>query len=330
MWKRVLLLAMCALILAVGGGVAYLFARKPAMAPPRDVKVALTPERVERGRYLFSNLYECTGCHSERDFSKFAAPVKPDGLGKGFVFPDQMRLPGRIVSANLTPDPETGLGKWTDGEIIRAIREGVDRDGKALFAFMPYTAYRSMSDDDVEAIVAYLRTIPAIHNPLPSTQLALPVELLNRGEPKPVAGPVTAPPRSDALAYGRYLVTTVDCAGCHTMKKNGTNVEGMDLAGGFELSLPEGTVFSANITPDMETGIGSWTEDGFVARFRQYRDFAQNGAPSISRESFTLMPWLAYAELEEEDLRAMYRYLRTVKPVRHKVNTHPARQISQH
>lgn len=329
MWKRVLLVALCALMLTIGGGVAYLFARKPAMAPPSDVKVSQTPERVERGRYLFNNLYECTGCHSDRDFSKFAGPVKPDGLAKGFVFPDQMGLPGRIVSSNLTSDPETGLGKWTDGEIIRAIREGVDRDGKALFSFMPYTAYRNMSDDDVEAIVAYLRTLPPIHNPLPATQLALPVELLNRGEPRPVTGPVTAPPRSDSVAYGRYLVTTVDCAGCHTMKQNGANVEGMDLAGGFELSLPEGTVFSANITPDMETGIGAWTEDGFVARFRQYRDFAQTGAPPATRESFTLMPWLAYSELEEEDLRAIYRYLRTVKPIRHKVITHPALQTSR-
>ncbi len=329
MWKRVLLAAVCAAVLVIGGGLAWLFLRQPEMAPASDVKVALTPERIARGAYLFNHAFECVGCHSDRDFSHFSGPVKPGGFAAGFEFPDQLGLPGRVVAPNLTPDAETGLGKWTDGEIIRAIREGIDRDGKALFNFMPYSAYRAMSDEDVQAIVAYLRTMPAIRNTLPETQLALPVALLNKGEPKPVEGLVMAPPRGATVEYGSYLVKVGDCAGCHTMKDKGVNLEGMDLAGGFELRFPEGTVVSANITPDVETGIGSWTEDGFVARFRQYQEYARNGAPAADRASFTLMPWLAYSEMEEDDLRAIYRYLKTVKPITHKVNTHPELPVAR-
>lgn len=329
MWKRVLLMALCAIVVFIVGAGTWLFARKPATAEPADIQVALTPERIERGRYLFHHGFECVGCHSERDFSRFNAPVTPGGLAKGFVFPDQMGLPGRVVAPNLTPDPETGLGQWSDGEIIRAIREGIGRDGRDLFAFMPYAAYRQMGDEDVQALVAYLRSIPAIRNPLPRTELALPVALMNKSVPKPVEGPVSAPPRGATVEYGRYLVRVGDCGGCHTMKERGAEVPGMDLAGGFELRFPEGVVVSANITPDRETGIGAWTEDGFVARFRQYRQFAHEGAPPASRESFTIMPWLAYSEMEEDDLRAIYRYLRTVTPVRHKVQVHPEAALAR-
>lgn len=328
MWKRVLLGVTCALILVILAGAGFLVLRKPNMAPPRDVRVSMVPERVERGKYLFEHVFDCSGCHSARDFTRLSGPVKPDGIGVGFVFPDQMGLPGRLVASNLTPDPETGLGRWSDGEIIRAIREGVNREGNALFPFMPYPSYRNMSDDDVEAIVAYLRSIPPVRNPLPRSELALPVALMTKAVPQPLTGPVPPPSREDSVAYGRYLVRVGDCAGCHSMKVRGESIPEMDLAGGFELRLPEGVVVSANITPDLETGIGAWTEDGFVARFQQYRDFVQNGAPTVSRHEFTLMPWLAFSQMDEGDLRAIYRYLRTVKPVRHKVTTHPEASVA--
>jgi hypothetical protein len=102
------------------------------------VKVEMTPERVARGEYLFKVAADCGGCHSERDWSKFSAPVVQGGEGKGFVFPPELALPGTVVAPNLTPDPETGLGAWSDGEKIRAIREGISRDGRALFPMMPY------------------------------------------------------------------------------------------------------------------------------------------------------------------------------------------------
>ena len=323
MLKRILLGALCALVLFVGGGIAYLFLRKPAVAAPRNLHVVASEERLERGRYLFENLLDCSGCHSDRDFTKFGAPVKPGGTGVGSVFPDEMGLPGRVVAPNITPDPETGIGKWTDGEILRAIREGVDKDGNALFPFMPYLGYRHLSDEDAEALISYMRSLKPVRNQLPKTELSLPVALMIKSVPKPVEGRVTAPSPADMIAYGKHLATVAGCAECHTRQEHGAPVEGMEFAGGMEFRTPAGTAVSANITPDTETGIGRWTEESFVSRFRQYQEYALHGAPPASPESFTLMPWLAYSQLEEQDLRAIYRYLRTVKAVRQKVNTHP-------
>jgi len=328
MWKRILLGLTCALTIGIGGFATYLVLKKPAAAPPRDIRVAMTPEQIERGRYLFHNVFECIGCHTPRDATRFGAPVKADAIGEGMVLPTQMGLPGRVVASNITPDKETGIGAWTDGEILRAIREGVDREGNALFPFMPYQAYRNMSNEDAEAIVAYLRTLPARRNPLPETELAFPVSLLVKSAPQPLTGPVPSPKRETTAAYGEYLVRVGDCAGCHTMKDKGEPLPDMDLAGGFLLSFPEGSVYSANITPDVETGIGSWSEDTFVSRFRQYQDLARNGPPPMTRENFTIMPWLPYSELEDVELRAIYKYLRTVKPVRHKVQLRPETTVS--
>jgi mono/diheme cytochrome c family protein len=323
MWKKGVLILLAFVVIVVGAGISYLFAYQPATAEPSGIQVEITPERVARGNYLFNHLFECVGCHSDRDFDRFNAPPKDGRIGVGLEFPAEMGLPGRVVAPNLTPDKETGIGEWTDGEVIRAIREGIGRDGRALFSFMPYRGYRNMSDEDVQSVVAYLRSLPPVRNELPKTQLALPVQLLGKFDPQPVSGVVQAPPKSDSVAYGKYLVRVGGCADCHTMKRQGKDIEEMDLAGGFELRFPSGVVVSANITPDEDTGIGRWTEDGFVSRFRQYQRFAREGAPKADRASFTIMPWLAYSELEEEDLRAIYRYLRTVPPVSHQVVLHP-------
>lgn len=323
-WKRTLLWTAGAVLALVAIGAAWAILRKPALAPPANITVSLTPERIERGRYLFQTMAECGGCHSDRDYSRFGAPVRPGGIGKGVILPDEFGLPGTVIASNITPDPETGLGDWTDGEIIRAIREGVDRDGNALFPFMPYPQYRYMSDDDVESLVAYIRTLKPIHNPLPRTKLDLPVALMIKSVPQPVSGPIRTPTPADGLEYGKYLVTIGGCGDCHTMQEHGQPVKGMEFAGGFEFRMPQGTVLSANITPDQQTGIGSWSEDAFVSRFQQYRVFAETPPPAASAGNFTLMPWLAYAGLSDQDLRAIYRYLRTVKPVTHKVQAHAA------
>lgn len=329
MWKRIILWSLCALLSVVLIGAAWAVLRKPAADPPKKITVLSTPERLERGGYLFNYLSDCNGCHSERDYSRLGAPVKPGRVGVGFVMPDELGLPGRVVAPNITPDPETGLGKWTDGEIIRAIREGVDREGNALFPFMPYPHFRHMSDEDVEALVAYMRTLKPVRNPLPRTELALPVALMIKSAPQPIAGEVKAPARSDRRQYGKYLMEIGGCMDCHTKQEHGQPVAGMELAGGFEFHMPQGVVVSANITPDVETGIGSWAEDGFVSRFRQYSEMAETGGPPVTPETFTIMPWLATSQLKDEDLRAIYQYLRTVKPVSQKVQTHPGASSPQ-
>ncbi len=304
------------------GAIMYLLFRKPAMAPPSGVKVEITPARLKRGQYLFEVLADCDGCHSPRDFTKFAGPVDPRTRGQGQVMPAELGLPGKVVAPNITPDLETGIGSWTDGEKIRAIREGVSKDGRALFPFMPYQYYRSMSDEDVYSLVAYLNTLPPKRNALPRSKLNFPVNVLIKGAPRPV-GPVPHPDRSNRLEYGRYLVTVAVCAECHTQADGGKLNQEMLFAGGREFRIGPYMVNTPNITPDTETGIGAWSEERFVAKFAGYRSFAEGSAPAASQANFTLMPWLGLCRLEDDDVRAIYAYLRTVPAKSNAVQVHP-------
>jgi len=324
MRKRIILLGgtvLALLALMAGGGLAYLYLRRPAQAPPARIQVAITTARLARGKYLFEILCNCGHCHSLRDFTRFDGPEVESGRGQGNIFPEELGLPGQVVAPNITPDPETGLGRWSDGEKIRAIREGVDREGRALFPFMPYPFYRYMSDEDVESLVAYLKELKPIHNPLPRTRLRFPVNLFVKSAPQP-AGSVPPPDRVDRLKYGEYLVRLGGCMDCHTPLENGRPAEDKLLAGGREFRMPYGYVVSANITPH-DSGIGPWGERQFLNKFAEYRDYAANGPPKASPASFTLMPWLSFSQLPEDDLSAIFAFLKAQKPVRNHVDSHP-------
>jgi mono/diheme cytochrome c family protein len=318
---RILGFLVAAVMITTVGGFSYLYLRKPATARPSDVKVEITRARLARGKYLY-NLADCDGCHSQRDFSRFDGPVVESGRGQGTVFPPDMGLPGVVAPRNITPDKETGLGNWTDGEKIRAIREGISRDGTALFPMMGYERFRHMSDEDVYSLVAYLNTLPPVRNPVPRSKIVFPVSMLIKSAPQP-AGHVPQPDHSNKVKYGEYLVTMAGCIECHTPAKQGKPLQGMTLAGGQEFQFPGAVVVSANITPDLETGIGRWTERDFLDRVYQYKEYAEKGSPQVGPESFTLMPWLNFAQLEPEDLKAIYAFLRTQQPVYHVVDSHP-------
>jgi mono/diheme cytochrome c family protein len=328
MWKRVLAGVVLVIVVVGGAGLGWLLLRKPAQAPAANIKVPMTADRIARGKYIFENLADCGGCHSQRDFSRAGGPEVLTGRGRGNVLSDLMHdLPGTVVAPNITPDAETGIGNWTDGEKIRAIREGVDSNGRALFPMMPYTEYRRMSDDDVQAVVAFLNSMPPVRNPLPVTQLKFPVSVFIKFAPEP-AGTVPAPNRADTLHYGEYLVTVGGCADCHTPLNQGRPVAGMEFAGGQPFVTTLGTVVTANITPDQDTGIGKWSEDFFIQKFAEYRDYAEHGPPPLSGpQAFTLMPWLSMSHLATDDLKAIYTYLHTVKPVRHYVDRHPGEPV---
>lgn len=316
-------LVLLAPALLAGGAFAWLAAKRPEAVPPADIRVELTGERIARGKYLFENLADCDGCHSPRDWDKFPGPVLPGRRGSGYEFPAELGLPGRVVSRNLTPDAMTGLGEWTDGEIIRAIREGVSRDGHALIPFMPYPHYAGMGDEDVMSLVAYMRTLPPVRQQQPPTELAFPVKYLVNNVPRPVTGPVAVPPREDRVRYGGYLVNLAQCLTCHTVLDKGVPVAGREFAGGEEFRIGDRLVRSPNITPDQDTGIGGWTEERFVAKFTGYKEMTYANAPKMTQANFTIMPWLGLAHLSEEDLRAIYAYLRTVKPIFNRVDVHP-------
>jgi mono/diheme cytochrome c family protein len=318
---RALTLTAAAVVCVAASGASYLVLRKPAAAPPLNLKVEMTPERIARGKYIFT-LADCNGCHSGRDFSRFGGPVAPGHLGEGVEFPSEMGLPGRIASRNITPDLETGIGAWTDGEKIRAIREGISRDGTMLFPMMPYERYRSMSDEDVMSLVAYLNTLPPLTHAVERSRVDFPVSVLMKSAPQPT-GHVAPPNRSDRLAYGGYLVNVAGCAECHTQSENGRPKPNVAFAGGQRFTFPGAFVVSANITPDPQTGIGRWKEQDFLDKFQQYREYAEKGAPHAGPENFTIKPWLEFSQLDASDIREIYTFLRNQKPVYHIVDSHP-------
>jgi mono/diheme cytochrome c family protein len=324
MWKRLLLLSAVAITSVIGAGFAYLTLRSPKSLPAESIQVRITPENIARGEYLFTVLADCDGCHSERDLSKFSAPVVVRGRGRGWQFPKEMGLPGKIVAPNITPDVETGIGAWTDGEKIRAIREGISRDGRPLFPMMPYQSLAKMSDNDVQALVAYMNTLTAIRNPLPRTELDFPVKYLITTAPAPARN-VAAVDTKNRVEWGRYLATLSGCEGCHSPREKGEPIPGKLFAGGEPFRLGTMLALSANITPDVDTGIGKMSESEFIERFHQYRKYADEGPPEVKPESFTVMPWMAFARMSSEELSAVYAFLRTVTPVNHSVETHPVK-----
>ncbi len=223
---------------------------------PKARAVSTTPfeateARLARGKYLVEGPAACFHCHSEHDFSTEDYPRIEAKKGAGWVMP----IPelNNIASRNITPDPETGIGLWSDDEVARAIREGVRRDRTALFPLMPYLAFSSMDDEDVKAIVVYLRTIPAVRNVVPKRDLPGPLEYLVNTMPQPVMTPQPSHPASTAVERGRYLVTMAECVACHTAADDkGLPLPGMAYGGGAMFHDPgQGgkAVFSVNITP---------------------------------------------------------------------------------
>jgi mono/diheme cytochrome c family protein len=269
-----------------------------------------TPQRLERGRYIATAQSGCLYCHTLHDWAAPGTPMITGMEGAGEVLP-YADLPGRIVAPNLTPDPETGAGRWTDDQPARAIREGVGHDGRALFPIMPYQHYHNMSDEDLASIVVYLRSLPPVRNPLPATKIIFPVKYLIRTAPQPVTVPVSDVGSADQLKYGTHLADQAGCIDCHTPQVRGQSVPGMDFAGGFPFQGPWGKVASANITPD-PSGISYYDEALFlnVMRAGQVR----------GRKLSPIMPVMVYKNLTDDDLKAIFAFLRTTKPVKHRVD----------
>lgn len=271
-----------------------------------DRKFEPTPERLERGHYLVESVTLCFGCHSKFDRSSPDVPAVVGKMGGGATF-EHEGMPW-LVAPNITPDAETGVGLWSDDELARAIREGISKDGRALFPMMPYSEYRRMSDEDLASVIAYLRSVEPAHNQLPKTSLPFPLSRLVNMYPEPIAGPVAPPDASTPAKRGEYLVKMADCAGCHTPRgKMGGAIEGLEYGGGSTF----GPVAATNITPDA-SGIPYYDETLFV-------DAMRTGHVKARRLS-TVMPWWLYRNMTDEDLKAMFAYLRTLKPARHRVD----------
>jgi mono/diheme cytochrome c family protein len=302
------------LVVVVMGAVAYLFAAYPRVAPAPSIQVPRTPERIARGAYLSRHVAGCTDCHGERDWSKYSAPQMRDREGQGGM---AFRLEiGTLYGPNITP---AAIGNWTDGEVLRAMTSGVSKDGSPLFPLMPYEAFAKMARDDAEAVIAFIRTLPSVKRDVPRSTLRFPMNLIVRTMPTPATLPERAPSRSDRVAYGKYLTDMASCSSCHTRMERGRPIPNLMFAGGLEFHTRTGDIQrSANITPDVETGIGKWSEAQFVERFRNV-GLADDSALVLNGRHNTEMPWRDYGGMEADDLSAIYAYLRTVPAVKNAV-----------
>ncbi len=314
--KKIIFTILIIIVIGVAIGASYLKFALPNVGDAPELTIELTPERIKRGEYLANHVTVCMDCHSTRNWSLYSAPIVSGTLGKGGeYFGPEMGFPGTFYSRNITP---ANLGDWTDGEIFRVITTGVDRNGKALFPVMPYPYYRKMDKEDIYDIIAYIRTIPAIDNEILDPKADFPMNFIMNTIPTKAAL-VEKPASSDSIKYGAYLANAAACMECHTQVEKGQVIPTLAYSGGREFVMPAGTVRSANITPDMETGIGSWTADAFVQRFKLYaeEDHLQKvGADQLN----TIMPWTMYAGMDSTDLKAIYTYLKTITPIKNEVN----------
>ena len=277
--------------------------------PYPELAASTDSATIARGRYLAYGPAHCAACHVPlEDFEAFKSGGQPPlAGGRRFVIP-----PGTFNVPNITPDPETGLGDRSDAAIARMLRHGVRADGRAAVPFMEFAG---LSDSDVVAVIAFLRSQPPVRHVVPAHQLTTLGKAVMAFAVKPFPpheAPGAAPPEGPTAERGVYLVKNVaGCGGCHTARSmvDGSFI-GPELAGGVPMELEGpagGTVTPPNLTPDPKTGrITTWSEDDFLARFRAGERVP--GSP---------MPWLAFGRMSDDDLRAIYRYLRSVPAVEH-------------
>lgn len=317
-WLKRVLWALIALVVLLVVALPFVVGLRPIIGakarPLTDRKFEATPERLERGRYLATSVSGCVYCHGELDWNAPGFPVKAGTEGMGRSLTDE-GMPW-VSAPNITPDPETGAGTWTDDMLARAIREGIGHDGRTLFPMMPYPQYRYMSDEDVASVVVYLRSLPPVKKAQAAPAIPFPVNRFINAVPEPVENAIPQPDRTRQVEYGGYLVRISACRDCHTPQTpEGEPIAALELAGGFVLHGPYGQVASVNVTPD-PSGIPYYTEELFLEMMRT--------GMVKARKIHDQMPWSLYGKQTDEDLKAIFAYLRTVAPVKHRVdNTLP-------
>lgn len=305
------------IVVAIAGLLTFIKVSLPNVGDAPDLKVEATPERIERGKYLAHSVMVCADCHSNRDWSKFSGPIVPGTLGKGGDrFDESVGFPGVYFAKNITP---AGISRYTDGELYRVITTGVTKEGRAIFPVMPYPYYGRMDDEDIYSIIAYVRTLEPIENVVQESTSNFPMNFIINTIPQK-GSPTKRPDPSDQLAYGAYMVNASGCIECHTPVDKGQIIKELAFGGGREFGFPDKSVVrSSNISPDEETGIGKMTSIEFISRFKAYADSSYTD-PSVKPGEFnTIMPWTMYAHMTEQDLGAIYAYLRSVKPIKNSV-----------
>ncbi|MEP6748944.1 MAG: cytochrome C [Bacteroidota bacterium] len=314
---KILGYTLLSLVLIISILLVYIKTALPNVDAAPVLKITYTPERIERGRYLANTVTVCMDCHSTRDWTKFAGPLTEGTLGKGGErFDHKIGFPGVYYSKNITP---AGIIRYTDGELFRLITTGVTKEGRAMFPVMPYGHYGKMDPEDIQSIIAYIRTLAPIENKVPESVSDFPMNFIINTIPSK-AIPEEIPAKPNLLAYGKYMVNASACVECHTKVAKGQIMQELAFSGGREFSLQDGSVVrSANITADVSTGIGSWTKETFINRFKAFADSSYHPKQVAAGEFNSVMPWNMYSKMNTEDLGAIYTYIASLKPIQNKV-----------
>lgn len=254
-----------------------------------------------RGNYLMNSVVACGNCHTVRGPDGALAPGRE--LAGGLMFKEE---PFTAYASNITPDPETGIGKWTDAQLKRAIREGIRPDGSLIGPPMPFQFYRGLADADLDAIVVYLRQVPPVRNVVPKSEYRI---ALPPAYGPPIKQKVVAPSAADPVRYGAYLAGPLGhCMDCHTpMGDKGMRDMARVGAGGFPFPGPWGVSVARNLTPHA-TGLAGWSDAEIAKAIRT----------GERRNGEKLKPPMAYdfySRIDERDMRALVAYLKSLKPL---------------
>lgn len=297
-------------VLAVGAAAigAQLRWKRTFEVPAPALRASTDSGVIARGRYLAYGPAHCASCHTAPGQARRIEAGEEPPLTGG----NEFRLPFAVIrTPNLTPDGETGIGRVSDAQLARMLRHGVRRDGRAALPFMPF---QEMSDDDIVAVISFLRSQPAVRHAVPEHEVTFLGKAILAYLIEPIGPshtpPATAPEEAPTVERGSYVANQVaNCAGCHSKRSPlDGSFTGPRFAGGMTMDVegdPEHVLVTPNLTPDPATGrITGWSEDHFVARFRAGKTIAASH-----------MPWGAFGRMSDTDLRAIYRYLRTLEPV---------------
>jgi len=269
-------------------------------APYPEIQSTTDSAVISRGKHLVTAIAYCSDCHSPVNADSLLALGQDPPFSGGVAF----RLPvGTIYSANITSDPQYGIGKFSDREIARVLRYGVHPDGSAVYDFMPF---HNMSDEDLTSVISYLRTQKPVAVKKPENELNAVGNLVKAFLVKPVGPSEKIEPRmkpDSTAAYGKYLVLNVgNCSGCHTKRSISGEQIGETMAGGTPMAYG---LVPPNLTPDSSGRLFGWSEKIFIDRFH-------SGKLNPKSE----MPWNSFKRMNDTELKAIYRYLKSLKPVK--------------
>ena len=267
-------------------------------APYPNIVASTDTTIIARGKHLVFSSAHCINCHSRNNPDSLIALGQDVPLSGGVLFDIGI---AKIYSRNITPDKETGIGRYTDAEIARILRYGVHANGDPVVDFMPF---HNTSDDDLTAIISYLRSQKPVRNEIPGNELSIMGKVIKAFMMKPV-GPTGEVPKTmipdTTAAYGKYLAISIaECNGCHTKRNLAGEFVGEPFGGGGEV---EGFI-TPNLTPDPSGRIYNWSKQNFIDRFRMGKLIPKSP-----------MPWNSFKRMTDGELTAIYNYLKTVKSV---------------